>query len=204
MKTEVVMKRNLFGRVISQKSKTGFFSATDLAKAGNLWRINNGLDQFSLKSYFNTKSASEFIEELEERYGEVKIASRGKGYHTWVHPLLFLDIALSINPRLKLEVYEWLYDLLLEYRNDSGDSYKEMCGALFAHQTNKSNFAKDIANLAYRIKGICGVSDWQSATEEQLKQRDLIHKNIALLSNVLRDNERAIEYGIREATKKKG
>lgn len=204
METEVVMQRVLFDTPISQKSKSEFFSATDLARAGNKWRLMNDLEPFQLKSYFSTKSAKEFIAELEQKYGKVRIASKGKGHHTWVHPLLFLDIALSINPKLKLEVYEWLYDLLLEYRNDSGDSYKEMCGSLFKHQTNKTFFAKDIANLANRIKSICGVKDWQSATEEQLKKRDLIHKNIALLSNVLKNNERAIEYGIREATKQQG
>ena len=29
---------------------------------------------------------------------------------------LFLDLALAINPKLKVEVYEWLFDKLLEYR----------------------------------------------------------------------------------------
>lgn len=34
MKTEVTMVRTLFGMPIAQKSKTEFFSATDLVKAG--------------------------------------------------------------------------------------------------------------------------------------------------------------------------
>lgn len=56
--------------------------------------------------------------------------------------LLFLDLALAINPKLKVEVYEWLFDKLLEYRNDSGDSFKEMTGALYNNCSNKSQFSK--------------------------------------------------------------
>jgi hypothetical protein len=32
---------------------------------------------------------------------------------------------------LKIEVYSWLFDKLIKYRNNSGDSYKKMAGALF-------------------------------------------------------------------------
>ena len=58
----------------------------------------------------------------------------GRGQHLWVHPLLFIDMALWLNPKLKLEVYEWLFDKLLMYRNDSGDSFKRMCGAFLLEQ----------------------------------------------------------------------
>lgn len=201
MKTEVVMQRELFGMPISQKSKSEFFSATDLAKAGNKWRVQNDLPMFNHKAWFQQKNVQEFIAELEKTEGTVKISGRGNKSHTWVHPLLFLDMALSINPRLKVEVYKWLYDSLLRYRNESGDSYKKMCGALFAHEKNKEYFRKRTMLLASKIKEICNVRDWQKATEKQLKLRDHIHYNIALISNVLRDNDKAIEYGIKEALK---
>lgn len=38
----------------------------------------------------------------------------------------------------------------------------------------------------------CGVSDWNNATQEQLKLRDRIHENIALLADVLNNNKEAI------------
>jgi hypothetical protein len=41
METEVIMKRKLFDSEISQKSQSGFFSATDLVNAGNRWRTLN-------------------------------------------------------------------------------------------------------------------------------------------------------------------
>lgn len=199
MKTEVKMKRELFGMEITQKSKSEFFSATDLVKAGNKFRAINGLQPFDLSEWLRYKSTKEFIDALEARFGKVKISARGRGTHTWVHPYLFIDIALAIDPQLKIEVYQWLYDHLLRYRNDSGDSFKKMTGALYQNATNKSSFTKDIKSLCRYIKNECGVKDWQTANENQLKLRDRMHENIALLCDVLRDNDKAVNYGIRKA-----
>ena len=203
METEVIMKRELFGCEISQKSKTEFFSATDLVRAGNRWRAMNGIELFKLHSWMETKSTKEFIAELEKNYGVVKINSKGKNQHTWVHPFLFIDMALAINPTLKIQVYTWLMDSLLKYRNDSGDSYKKMTGAIFLKTTNKSSFIDNLKQIAHRIKEECGVDDWQRATEEQLKLRDRIHENIALLSDVVK-LDTAVDVGIEKAKITKG
>jgi len=199
MKTEVTMKRQLFGHDISQKSKSEFFSATDLVKAGNKWRILNGLEPFSMSEWLRQKGTKEFISKLEDQFGNVKISGKGRGKHTWVHPYLFIDMALAINPELKIQVYSWLFDKLIEYRNHSGDSYKKMCGALYDNAKNKSSFVNYIKSVADRIKIECGVKDWQTATEDQLKLRDKIHDNISLLSDVLCNNENAVNIGIEKA-----
>lgn len=188
------MKRELFGSEISQHSKTEMFSATDLSKVGNKWRIINGLEPFSMKSWLSNKSTKEFIAELESKYGEgsVKKMARGKGHHTWFHPLLFIDMALAISPKLKIETYEWLFDHLIKNRNESGDSYNLMCGALYVRHTNKSTFPAYIRGVAKNIQLACQVRDWQKANEGQLKARDQIHKEVALLCEVLQDNDLAL------------
>jgi hypothetical protein len=192
MKTEVEMKRSLFGMQISQKSKSEFFSATDLVKAGTKWRRLNGLPDFNLSAWLKTKNTKEFIIELNRKYGKALIKGGGKGNHTWVHPLLFIDLALSINPKLKIEVYEWLFDHLIKSRNDSGDSYKLMCGNLYVRHGDKKTFPKFISSLAINIKHKCKVVDWQEANEEQLKLRDKVHYDIALLADVLNNNDEAV------------
>ena len=198
MKTQVVMKRNLFGSEISQQSKTEFFSATDLAKAGNKWRRENGLSDFNLSQYMASKSFTEFKKELEKKYGQVVNSSRGAKANTWVHPLLFIDIALSINPKLKIEVYEWLFDNLIKFRNDSGDSYKEMAAAIYTRYSNKRDYQRYLTMVALQIKQAVGIEDWQLATEDQLKKRDLIHNSIRLLCNVLQDVDSAVRIAINE------
>lgn len=198
MKPQVVMKRELFGCNISQQSKTEFFSATELVNAGNKWRLSNGLKEFNLSQYLKSNSFVEFKNELQNKYGNVISSSRGRNSNTWVHPLLFIDIALAINPKLKIEDYEWLFDNLIRFRNDSGDSYKEMSAAIYIRFQNKREFPNYIQKVANYIKLELKVDDWQKATEEQLRKRDLIHNSIKLLCNVLNDTNQAVRIGVKE------
>jgi hypothetical protein len=200
MKTEVTMIRQLFGSEIKQRSKSEMLGATDLVRAGNTWRMSNGIKSlFNLSQHLSLSSTKEFIEQIEREYGVAVVKSRGRNAQTWVHPLLFIDIALAINPRLKLEVYKWLYDNLLRYRNMSGDSYKKMTGVLWIKTSNKTDFTKNISKLAEIIRAECGVKDWQTATENQLKLRDKIHDNIALLADVMTNTKEAIRLAIIKA-----
>lgn len=200
MKTQVLMKRTLFDYEVRQQSKTGFFNANELIAAGNKFRVNNNLPILKLQDWLNRETTKEFIKELEiQLQTKVKNASRGKKGETWIHPYLFIDLALTISPKLKIEVYEWLYDELLKYRNNSGDSYKKMAGALWINTNRKDTFAKSMIKVAEIIREACKVTDWQAASESQLKLRDRIHENISLLSDVLKDNNQAIRIGIKKA-----
>ncbi len=199
MVTEVIMKRDLFGMEISQKSKSEFFSATDLVFAGNTWRSINRLPPFDIRAYWKRKSTEEFIAELEAKYGEVKKSAKGRGQHTWVHPFLFIDIALEISPTLKIEVYQWLFDSLIALRNDSGDSYKKMTGCLYQQCENKSQFPKLIADICHKIQHECNVLDWQKATEEQLSKRNKIHEYYTIISDFVRDPDECLRLAFLKA-----
>ncbi len=198
MKTAVVMKREIFGSEISQHSKTEMFSATDLVRVGNKWRMLNEIEPFDMRSWLKNKGTVEFTDELAAKYGKenVRKAARGKGTHTWVHPLLFIDMALAISPKLKIEAYQWLFDNLIKYRNEGGDSYKKMCGALFVRAGSKSRFYQYVQDVANKIKLACGVSDWNQASESQLKLRDKLHNDITLLADVLNNNDQAVRLAI--------
>lgn len=200
MKTEVIMKRDLFGSEVSQKSE--MLSGTDLVKAGNRWRRDNNLSDFNLSQWLKKSSTKEFISEIKEKYGESLSVGRGRSAHTWMHPLLFIDCALAISPRLKLETYEWLFDNLIKFRNESGDNYKAMCGALYVRSNNKLNFPKYVSDVALRIKDACGVCSWESATESQLELRSKLHNDIALLADVLNNNDEAVRIAISKSKNK--
>jgi hypothetical protein len=197
MKTEVTMKRELFGREIKQKSQSEFFSATDLVRAGNLWRVSNGMPIFDMKAWFHNQGTKDFIDALEKEYGVVKISGRGRGVNTWIHPFLFIDMALAISPELKIQVYSWLYDHLLKYRNNSGDSYKKMVGAIYSKYSVKSQFPRYIQEYASRIRNEIGVKDWNEATEEQLNRRDKIHEAVSTLSHVMTDPDKILEIAFK-------
>lgn len=194
-----ILTKDFLNGSVEQRTDNGFLDATGLMTAGNKWRAQRGLNPYKLENYFKQSNVQEFMTELKKEFGVIKITSKGRAGKTWVHPILFIDIALWLSPTLKVEVYKWLYDELIKYRLNSGDSYKKMCGVLYLHADNKQNFPKDIKKLATIIRDKCGVKDWNSATEEQLKLRDKIHENIALLGDVLRNNKEAIRLGIKKA-----
>lgn len=191
------MKRELFGVEVRQKSKSEMLSGTDLVKAGNQWRVANKMSVFNFSRWLESKATKEFIAEITAKHGKAVIKSgKGGSSNTWLHPLLFIDCALSISPKLKLETYEWLFDNLIKFRNESGDSYKLMCGALFVRHTDKVKFHLYVQGVANQIKLACGVTDWQTASEDQLKKRDKLHNDIALLADVLNSNDEAVRIAI--------
>jgi len=204
MKTEVIMYRELFGGEVKQKSHSEYFSATDLVNLGNRWRIENKKAIFNLSTWLKKESTQEFISALETEYGEVVTKGKGRLSQTWVHPFIFIDIALAINPTLKISVYKWLYDHLLKYRNTSGDSYKKMVGALYNKSSDKQRFQKVIQDVAIKIKKAMGVEDWNKATESQLNKRDKIHEAVAMLSNVMTDTDKILEIAFTEILAAKG
>lgn len=199
MKTEVIMTRPFMGGQIQQKSKTGFFNATEFVKLMNVKRNELGKSNFQLSQFLKLSSTLEFIEELQKENERVIIKGRGRNSATWVHPLLFIDIALSVSPKLKVEVYKWLYDELLKYRNDSGESYKKMAGSLYDRYSNKQTFYKYIERVANYIKKECGTKDWNNATQNQLFLRDKMHENISLLCSVMNNTDEAVRLGVFKA-----
>jgi len=198
MKTEVILKRELEGKEVRQSSKTGFFCVEDIENIGNISRIRNNRKVLKASDYFRSPVSKEFIEELTKEVGIV-ITDKGQGRAKWVHPYLFIDIALWYDPKLKIHVYKWIMDELVKYRNTSGDSYKKMIGALFVRETNKTHFKDLVINTANKIKEECGVINWETATEDQLKLRNKIHEYIYLLSNIMTDINSIIEVSIKNA-----
>lgn len=192
MKTSVIMKRNLMGYEVKQNHKTEMLNANDLHKAGNSVRKLSGMSQKQIGSYFDLDSTSELIKELciidDLRLEDVKKSSRGKGGGTWIHPVIFIDMAMWYSPELKVRVLKWVQDGLLAARDNSGDSYKSMNSAL------NRQFPKEMANpvsyitVANQIAAACkvglGKDRWEKATEEQLKKRDKIQETISVISDL--------------------
>ena len=202
MKTEVEMQRPFMGGHIRQKSKSQLFCSTDLIKIVNQKRKELNRHPFNFQQYLKGKSTQEFIKELQKENEKVIVSTKGRHGATWVHPYLLIDIALACDPKFKVNVYSWLYDQLLQYRNDSGDSYKSMCGHLYDNHNDKSRFHLWITKVAKYIKQICCVNNWDSANENQLKLRETIHDTIIDMSYVIKNNNQAVKLGCEIALKK--
>lgn len=197
MKTNQIMQttdRELSGVIVRQRTCDSFFALSDIARV----IAKNTPDNVAIKrvdSYFILNSSKNFIQELDSNCGKSYIKGRGKNT-SWVHPYIAIDILLWANPKFKIEVYQWLWDYLIENRIKSGDSYSKMCGVLYSVSRDKTNFHKNIQNLAKIIKDTIGVDDWNQATSEQLELREYAHNMIADLAKTLHDSTKGASLGI--------
>ena len=206
LKTEVVMKREMLGLEIRQKHKTGFFSVSDIERVSNKHRVENGLSIQKATDYFRSPKSKEFISELIETVGDIQTGGKGRGNEKWVHPYLFIDIALWYSPSLKVKVYQWIYDNLTVFRDNSGESFKVMSKALIENcdlKGNASIYIPKVARAIYKAVGVSGNDKWEKATESQLHLRDKIQQAITTASYFSKDIDKIIDIGIKSAMEEK-
>lgn len=134
MKTNQIMIRRMGDFKVIQRTKDAFFNATDLLKQ---WNQLKGMKK-EVKDYLENYSTSELVNTIKERenftsgnspYVKSK-ASRGENAGTWMHPILFIDFAMWINPSFKYDVIKFVYDEMIKFRNLAGDAYPSMCKAV--------------------------------------------------------------------------
>lgn len=136
---------------VLQRTSDGMFNATALLKQWNehvkaqiLHTHSNGdvlaiplrtkdLDDFMkiipTQAFIRTIAKRENLNPIRDVYKTSKArADRGGG--TWMHPLLFIDFAMWINPVFKYDVLKFVYDQMIKYRNDAGDAYRELGSAV--------------------------------------------------------------------------
>lgn len=186
MKTNQNLIRKMGEFDVIQRTSDGMFNATTLLKA---WNEYSGQKK-QMIHYSENASTNEFInallseENLKER-NSVVLQSRGKSGGTWMHPLLFIDFAMWLNPTFKVKVLRFVYDQLIQYRNYAGDSYKEMTSAIckIVPKGEQAKAIKDIAIANNHI--IYGTHEKEirnkQAEESKIKQLDELQNDITKL-----------------------
>lgn len=143
MKTNQAMIRPMGQFQVVQRTKDGMFNATALLKQWNeqlnLHTQKNGyVKKKDLDDYLSNKNTQLFIQTIQERekldtpkmvYLKSR-ASRGENAGTWMHPLLFIDFAMWLNPTFKYDVLKFVADQMIQYRNNAGDAYRELSSAV--------------------------------------------------------------------------
>jgi len=208
MKTAVVMERQLCGRPVRQNHKTRMFNANDLHLVGNEIRKQSGLPKKQAASYFNLESTRELINQIciveNLSSDDVKKSTRGKYGGTWVHPILFADMAMWYSPELKVKILKWVMDGLLDIRDNSGDGYKKMSSAL-SKAFPKEFCPLKIAEVANTIASECRVGNgpdrWNKAREDQLARRDKIQEAVTLIADMCPNIGTAVSKAIQKCKK---
>jgi len=164
---------------VLQRTKDGMFNATDLLKQ---WNRSSGQKK-KLDHYFENKSTEEFIESLmdDEEFSNARnsvyLKTRGKYGGTLMHPYLFIDFAMWINPRFKVQVIKFVYDQLIRYRNNAGDNYVNLSAS--GVKLKGYDFAKVAVAMQYIIFGKRGKNMRQIATEAQLFELNNLQMQLA-------------------------
>ena len=139
MKTNQIMTRPMGSFHVEQRTKDGFFNATDLLKQWNSNTQNSGeLKQKTIAHYFENSATEEFMNALMTEEGftcrnSVYVKSKARadrGGGTWMHPIMFIDFAMWLNPAFKVKVIKFVYDEMIRYRNEAGDAYRELSSAV--------------------------------------------------------------------------
>ena len=136
VKTNQIIKRQFNDTWVSQRSQDKFFNATELLKVHNTTSGRNK----ALPEFWSNQGTSNFIEALENQIASENIGNSlvfktynttsGRNGGTWMHPYLFVKFAMWLSPELEVKVIKWVYDNLIEFRDQAGNHYKEMCDVI--------------------------------------------------------------------------
>lgn len=202
MKTNQIMIRPMGQFAVEQRTKDGMFNATALMKQWNRYVSENQDDTNTQKSgylrkkdiddFFANKGTSLFIEALlvEETLNgerEAFLKSRGKNGGTWMHPILFVKFAMWLNPRFEVQVIKFVYDHMIEYRNEASDAYKELCAAI-SKIVGRGFLRVAISNIAKAINWVVfnnheAMIRNKEGVEDKMKELFSAEKTVAMLIN---------------------
>lgn len=144
MKTLQIVKREFNGSFIEQRNTDGYFNATLLLEIAN----RDSVEQKRFKDFWENKGTKDFLEELAKDINsefsahlktvvptDLYQTKRGRGGCTWMHPYLFVKFAMWLSPKFEVQVIKWVYDNLIDFRNQAGDYYKELCSSIMSRYT---------------------------------------------------------------------
>ena len=180
MKTNQTLTRPMGEFSVYQRTSDGMFNATTLLKQ---WNESSGQKKV-IAHYFENSSTEEFVQTIQEKEKSThrnsvyvkSRASRGANAGTWMHPLLFIDFAMWINPAFKYDVLKFVYDELIKYRNEAGNTYRRMCERI-AQVSKKGEIPKNISSTAKAINIVVyGTHEKQMRNKqaEELSMRELV------------------------------
>jgi len=207
MKTNQMMMLDFNGKSLSIEHKTKIGSLTDLWAIGNSIREGKGLTQLDMSNYLRSQETLELVQAIERKEGFNSVEStnlknssglltevikspliktkRGRyGGGTWAHLYILLDAASRMNADFKVKIFDILVEgRLLDWRDDSGDSFKSLNVVLdttVIKKLNKEPSAGNYIRLAMAIKKRVNPTggDWNTATYNELKLRTDIENQL--------------------------
>lgn len=183
MKTNVVMQRKMGRFTVEQRTKDGMFNATSLLKQwnGEVDSKDGNSRIKKMNDFIRLDTTNQFMDTIAETDGlntkKIVIKNRGKYGGTWMHPYLFIDFAMWINPKFKYQVIKFVHDQLIAHRHSAGDNYNVLSSA--ASKLPDCDYRQIAIAMQWIVFGTTGKNLRQMATQEQLRQLADIERKLA-------------------------
>ena len=181
------MVRQMGNYNVLQRTKDGYFDANALL---NQWNKESGNTRRRKDEFLNLKTTISFIEALGEElsnggippkaYHEKKgrMTSKGKTKdELWMHPYLFIDFSMYLNPKFKVKVIKFVYDQLIQQRDLAGDNYKALSSSLT--KLKGHNFQEVAKAIQWIVYNKVGKEQRQKASQEQLNETNEIQSKLS-------------------------
>lgn len=184
------MVRKMGAFDVLQRTKDGYFDANALL---HQWNSNKKNPERKMIRFLESPKTLEFIAEIESEspsaemdYGTKQAFSVKKGRNTskgkskdevWMHPYLFIDFAMWINPKFKLSVIKFVYDQLIQQRIDAGDGYKSLSSSLV--KLKGYSFQEVAIAMQWIVYGKTGKELRQNASQLQLQELNDIQTKLS-------------------------
>lgn len=184
MKSLQIVKREFNGSLIEQRNTDGYFNATSLLSLYNLHAEKKKV----IAEFWSNDSTKDFMSELARDLNigksidlnptlisDLYETKRGRGGCTWMHPYLFVKFAMWLSPKFEVQVIKWVYDNLIDFRNQAGDYYKELCSAIMSRYTQ---FYKDkpsplIFSNEAKFLNLLVVGEFKGIERNELNEKQL-------------------------------
>lgn len=181
------MVRTIGTLKFGQRTKDGYFDANSLLTEWNSKKTN---PKRQMLEFLESKKTLEFVEVLNDELAQSDKSDMAfvskKGVNTakgrtkdevWMHPYLFIDFAMWISPKFKLEVIKFVYDELIKQRNDAGDNYKALTAV--GVKLQGYDFKKVAEAIQYIVFNRTQKNIRQFASESELKEMNEVQTTLA-------------------------
>jgi hypothetical protein len=197
--SQYVVQADFFGHSVRCYTEGKMVSLTDLAKAGNKWRIANDLPVKQLAQLIDSVGFAEFKAVAEKDMPNediLRVEGRGNTKRTMGHVMLAVYLAEQFSAEFHYKVIKTFVEgKLLEFRELGGTEFKTLNAAIDKYLPEGGSIGKYI-NAAKMVRAkILGkdaeAGDWDSASVQETHTRYDIEKRLVdvLSLGVVRDWE---------------
>jgi hypothetical protein len=177
-----IMEVDILGNGIRAETDGHMVSLTDIARAGSLYRLTNGMATYQLSSFLNSNLVADYIKAASDVWdlpesSFIVQSGRGAKARTMAHISIGILLAEQISPHFHATVHKvFIEGKLLEFRDLGGTEFKELNLAIDSYlperelkESNKGIFISVAKLLRAKILG--EGEDWQNATVSQTHKR---------------------------------